>query len=69
MELMDNLRFEVQRKNIKDTAGIQSVISEKLVEIYKAGEEEYNRLKYSRRWINSYFIRRCKWCWENNDNW
>lgn len=39
MELVDELRWEVQRKNIKNTDGIQSVISEKLVEIYKAGEE------------------------------
>lgn len=39
MELIDELRLEVQRKNIKNTDGIQSVISEKLVEIYKAGEE------------------------------
>lgn len=39
MELVDQLRWEVQRKNIKNTEGIQSVISEKLVEIYKAGEE------------------------------
>jgi fused signal recognition particle receptor len=39
MELIDQLKIEVQRKNIKDTASIQSVISEKLVEIYKAGEE------------------------------
>ena len=39
MELMDKLRFEVQRQNIKDTAGIQAIISEKLVEIYEAGEE------------------------------
>ncbi len=39
MELMDKLRFEVQRKNIKDTAGIQTIISEKLVEIYEAGED------------------------------
>ncbi len=44
MELMDSLRFEVQRKNMKDTAGIQSVISEKLVEIYETGEEELNEL-------------------------
>ncbi|EPD52821.1 signal recognition particle-docking protein FtsY [Paenisporosarcina sp. HGH0030] len=44
MELMDALRFEVQRKNMKDTAGIQSVISEKLVEIYESGEEESNEL-------------------------
>lgn len=40
MELIDELRTEVQRKNIKSTDGIQSVISEKLVEIYKAGEED-----------------------------
>lgn len=39
MELIEQLKLEVQRKNSKDTAGIQSVISEKLVEIYKAGEE------------------------------
>lgn len=44
MELMDALRFEVQRKNIKDTAGIQSVISEKLVEIYESGEAGSNEL-------------------------
>lgn len=40
MELMDKLRFEVQRQNIKDTQGIQAVISEKLVEIYEQGEED-----------------------------
>lgn len=40
MELMDKLRFEVQRKNIKDTNGIQAVISEKLVEIYEQGEQD-----------------------------
>ncbi|MFS0688127.1 signal recognition particle-docking protein FtsY [Sporosarcina sp. 179-K 8C2 HS] len=39
MELVDQLRWEVQRKNIKSTEGIQSVISEKLVDIYKDGEE------------------------------
>ncbi|WP_438317527.1 signal recognition particle-docking protein FtsY [Sporosarcina sp. FA9] len=39
MELIDQLKLEVQRKNKKDTAGIQSVISEKLVEIYNSGEE------------------------------
>lgn len=39
MELMDKLRFEVQRQNIKDTEGIQAIISEKLVEIYEQGEE------------------------------
>ncbi|MEL3960491.1 signal recognition particle-docking protein FtsY [Lysinibacillus endophyticus] len=44
MELMDKLRFEVQRKNIKDTEGIQAIISEKLVEIYEAGEENIAEL-------------------------
>jgi len=44
MELMDKLRFEVQRKNIKDTEGIQTLISERLVEIYEAGEENLTEL-------------------------
>lgn len=44
MELMDKLRFEVQRKNIKDTNGIQALISEKLVEIYESGEENLIQL-------------------------
>lgn len=34
MDLIDALRFEVQRRNIKDTSEIKDVISEKLVEIY-----------------------------------
>ncbi len=44
MELMDKLRFEVQRKNIKDTNGIQALISEKLVEIYESGGENLTEL-------------------------
>lgn len=44
MELMDKLRFEVQRKNIKDTEGIQTIISEKLVEIYENGEDNITSL-------------------------
>ncbi|AMO84655.1 Cell division protein FtsY like protein [Solibacillus isronensis B3W22] len=44
MELMDKLRFEVQRQNIKDTNGIQAIISEKLVEIYESGEENLTEL-------------------------
>ena len=42
MELIDKLKFEVKRRNIKDTKDVQSVISEKLVEIYQAGEEQTN---------------------------
>ncbi|ATP39324.1 signal recognition particle-docking protein FtsY [Solibacillus sp. R5-41] len=44
MELMDKLRFEVQRKNIKDTKGIQALISEKLVEIYESGGENLTEI-------------------------
>ena len=40
MELIDKLKFEVKRRNIKDTSEVQSVISEKLVEIYESGEEK-----------------------------
>lgn len=34
MDLIDELRFEVQRRNIKNTHEVKDVISEKLVEIY-----------------------------------
>ncbi len=44
MELIDQLKLEVKRKNIKDTAGIQTVISEKLVDIYNAQGESDNSL-------------------------
>ncbi|GKV67770.1 signal recognition particle receptor FtsY [Sporosarcina sp. NCCP-2716] len=44
MELIDQLKAEVKRKNIKDTAGIQTVISEKLVDIYNAQGESDNSL-------------------------
>lgn len=40
MELVDILRFEVQKKNIKSTDGIQALISEKLVEIYEKNGED-----------------------------
>ncbi|MCM3616288.1 signal recognition particle-docking protein FtsY [Sutcliffiella horikoshii] len=39
MELIDELRMEVKRRNIQDPREVQSVISEKLVEIYQSGEE------------------------------
>ncbi|MFC5558027.1 signal recognition particle-docking protein FtsY [Ureibacillus thermophilus] len=44
MELMDELRFEVQRKNMNDTKGIYEIICEKLVEIYEKGEEGISEL-------------------------
>ncbi len=39
MELIDELRMEVKRRNIQDPREVQSVISEKLVEIYQSGED------------------------------
>ncbi|WHY93571.1 signal recognition particle-docking protein FtsY [Neobacillus cucumis] len=38
MELIDELKMEVKRRNIQDPKEVQSVISEKLVDIYNAGE-------------------------------
>src|SRR5699024_2250288 len=40
MDLIEDLRFEVKRNNIKDTNGIQDVISEKLVDIYYNEDDE-----------------------------
>lgn len=39
MELIDELKAEVKRKNIQDPAEVQDVISEKLVDIYEKGED------------------------------
>ncbi|MBS4172487.1 signal recognition particle-docking protein FtsY [Bacillus sp. FJAT-49736] len=39
MELIDELKMEVKKKNIQDPVEVQSVISEKLVEIYEGGEK------------------------------
>jgi fused signal recognition particle receptor len=44
MELIDELKLEVKRRNIQDPADVQSVISEKLVDIYNAGEELSSQL-------------------------
>ena len=44
MELIDELKLEVKRKNIQDTEDVQSVISEKLVEIYQGDREEDSTL-------------------------
>lgn len=39
MELIEELKMEVKRRNIQDPAEVQSVISEKLVDIYQSGDE------------------------------
>ncbi|MGG2026844.1 signal recognition particle-docking protein FtsY [Gottfriedia sp. S16(2024)] len=38
MELVEDLKFEVKRKNIQDPKGVQEVISEKLVDLYKGDD-------------------------------
>ncbi|PGM54785.1 signal recognition particle-docking protein FtsY [Bacillus sp. AFS053548] len=38
MELVEDLKFEVKRKNIQDPKGVQEIISEKLVELYKGDD-------------------------------
>lgn len=40
MDLIEALKMEVKRRNIKDTSLVKEVISEKLVEIYYQGESE-----------------------------
>lgn len=44
MELIDELKKEVKRRNIQDPKEVQSVISEKLVEIYNSGDEQISEL-------------------------
>lgn len=44
MELIDELKMEVKRRNIQDPAEVQSVISEKLVEIYYSKDDAPNTL-------------------------
>ncbi|MBP0724882.1 signal recognition particle-docking protein FtsY [Bacillus sp. RG28] len=45
MELIDELKFEVKRKNIQDPKQVQEVISEKLVEIYKGATDKEESLE------------------------
>jgi len=44
MELVDELKMEVKRRNIQDPKEVQDVISEKLVAIYNSGEEQATAL-------------------------
>ena len=41
MELVEELKLEVKRKNIQDSSEVQTVISEKLVDIYQSGEDQF----------------------------
>ncbi|ANB59585.1 signal recognition particle-docking protein FtsY [Anoxybacteroides amylolyticum] len=40
MDLIDELKMEVKRRNIQETKEMQAVISEKLVDIYKGGDDK-----------------------------
>ncbi|PEU57739.1 signal recognition particle-docking protein FtsY [Priestia megaterium] len=42
--LIDDLKTEVKRRNIKDPQDVQAVISEKLIDIYESGEEQIGEL-------------------------
>lgn len=44
MELIEELKMEVKRRNIQDPAEVQSVISEKLVQIYESGDDADSEL-------------------------
>lgn len=44
MTLVEELKAEVKKKNMKDPGDVQSVISEKLVEIYESGADVPNTL-------------------------
>ncbi|WP_071459416.1 signal recognition particle-docking protein FtsY [Bacillus massilinigeriensis] len=48
MELIEELKMEVKRRNIKDSSEVKSVISEKLVEIYNGNEKEDSSLRYGK---------------------
>ena len=69
MELIDQLKEEVQRRNIQDPKEVQAVISEKLVGIYKGDSDFSNEVNIQEDAINSYFICWSEWCGENDDDW
>lgn len=53
MDLIDELKMEVKRRNIQDTIEIQSVISEKLIEIYQGNQDgENNKLALRKDRLN-----------------
>lgn len=44
LDLIEDLKSEVKRRNIKDPQDVQAVISEKLIDIYESGEEQIGEL-------------------------
>ena len=49
MELIDELKMEVNEKIFKIQKKFRDVISEKLVDIYESGEDSIHRIEYSRK--------------------
>ncbi|WP_243386821.1 signal recognition particle-docking protein FtsY [Bacillus kexueae] len=52
MELIDELKMEVKRRNIQDPKEVRSIISEKLVDIYQGDEEAPNELNIEEGRLN-----------------
>lgn len=49
LDLIDDLKSEVKRRNIKDPQDVQAVISEKLIDIYESGEEQIGELNMQQK--------------------
>lgn len=56
MELIDELKMEVKRRNIQDPKEVRSIISEKLVDIYQGDEEAPNELNIEEGRLNVILI-------------
>ncbi|MGG3889035.1 signal recognition particle-docking protein FtsY [Metabacillus fastidiosus] len=52
MDLIDELKTEVKRRNIQDTEDVRAVISEKLVEIYEGEEGQKSELNIGDNRLN-----------------
>jgi fused signal recognition particle receptor len=52
LELIDDLKDEVRKKNIQDPKEVQAVISEKLVEIYQKGDVKPSELNIADNRLN-----------------
>jgi len=54
MDLIDELKMEVKRRNIQDTKDVQAVISEKLIDIYEGDSEDepINKLNLEKGRLN-----------------
>ena len=56
MELIDQLKEEVQRNNIQDPKEVQAVISEKLVEIYKGDSDFSNEVNIQEDELTVFYL-------------